>query len=222
MERVNVIVAAAGSGERLGRGDPKAFVDLAGRPLVSFALETARRLPGLERVVVAVPSDRIDLMRSIAPDVDVVEGAATRHGTIARALERIDPTAHVVCHDAARPFATVELFSRVVDALERWDGAIPGLPVTDTVKRVDGERVLATEPRERLVLSQTPQAFRGGVLVESHRRAALDGRSFTDDAACLEWAGFTVGVVPGEPGNVKITTDADLRSAEVDLAVRRG
>ena len=108
----------------------------------------------------------------------------------------------------------------MVEAVERWDAAVPGLAVTDTIKRVEGDRVVATEPRDGLVAAQTPQAFRAPVLAESHRRADAQGRAFTDDAACVEWAGYSVAVVAGEPANFKITDGADLERAEIVLAER--
>jgi 2-C-methyl-D-erythritol 4-phosphate cytidylyltransferase len=116
----------------------------------------------------------------------------------------------IVVHDAARPLATADLFAAVIDAVrEGADAAVPAVVVTDTVKRVDGDRVLDTPPRETLVAVQTPQAFRAAAL----RAAHADGGDATDDAALVEAAGGTVLTVPGDPRNLKVTTTTDLTVA---------
>jgi 2-C-methyl-D-erythritol 4-phosphate cytidylyltransferase/2-C-methyl-D-erythritol 2,4-cyclodiphosphate synthase len=211
------IVVAAGSGERLGLGIPKAFVEVAGRPLLRLAVEGVARCGAIDGIIVAAPPDAVSRARELFlghPEISVVAGGATRHASVASALAALeDDRGRIVCHDAARPFASAALFHAVLGGVERWDGCIPGIPVSDTIKRVRGSMIVATEPREELVAAQTPQAFRGSALIEAHERAAVGGRSFTDDAACLEWAGFSVGVVPGEAANVKITTAEDLAMA---------
>src|SRR5215212_919801 len=223
MDEVAVILAAAGSGSRLGRDEPKAFVELDGRTLLELALDGVRGA-GLGRVVVVAPAAGLERARAVAVDATVVAGGPTRQRSIAAGLEALtaQPPAIVVCHDAARPFASARLFERVIAALDRWDGAIAATPVTDTIKRVIDGTVVATESREHLVAAQTPQAFRWTVLTDAHARAAADGIEATDDAACLERAGHRVGVVEGETGNFKITTDEDLRRAESILSMRRG
>ena len=221
MVRATVVIAAAGSGERLGRPEPKAFVEIGGEPILVHAVRAAIASGVVDRLIVVSPSDEVDRARGLAPDALVVAGGPTRHASISAALGAV---AHgegiVVCHDAARPFASPGLFRSVVEAVERWDAAVPAIAVTDTIKRVDGDRVVATEPRDGLVAAQTPQAFRASVLEESHRRAGARRRTFTDDAACVEWAGYSVTVVAGEPANFKITDAADLERAEIVLAER--
>jgi len=120
-----------------------------------------------------------------------------------------------VCHDAARPFASPALYSAVVSALASADGAVPVLAVADTVKRVRGGIVDATEPRDGLALAQTPQAFDAAALRDAHDRAEREGVEVTDDAAALEWAGYRVSAVPGEVRNFKVTTPEDLARAEL-------
>ena len=131
------------------------------------------------------------------------------------AVPRASPTI-VLVHDAARPFASAQLIARAIDAAEATGAAIPGLPVADTVKTVDAEgRVTQTLERAALRLIQTPQAFAFAPLLAAHRRAAAQGRDdFTDDAALAEWAGMTVAVFAGEPGNIKITDPEDFARAE--------
>jgi 2-C-methyl-D-erythritol 4-phosphate cytidylyltransferase/2-C-methyl-D-erythritol 2,4-cyclodiphosphate synthase len=148
----------------------------------------------------------------------VVTGGATRGASVRAALAQVAADVpFVVCHDAARPFATSAAFAAVLDALEAKPevaGAVPVVPVPDTVKRVHEGYVVRTEPRDELALVQTPQAFRTSALREAHERAAEQGRDFSDDAALVEWAGHAVAAVPGDPGNFKITTPQDLARAE--------
>jgi len=221
------IVLAAGSGERLGQDRPKAFVELAGRPLLVHAAGAAFACSAVSMVVVAAPPGGEDLAHAIVEPFGahaVVAGGATRQGSVRAALAVVPADAEaIVCHDAARPFATLELFARVLAALHGADGVVPAVPVPDTVKRVDGDVVLGTVARERLVLAQTPQAFLASVLREAHERAERDLAEVTDDAAALERAGFRVRTVPGEPGNFKITTAEDLARAEaIALELARG
>jgi len=213
------IVLAGGSGERLGERVPKAFVGVGGRPMLVHAALAALACPAIRSVVVAAPEGFEDLALAMLEGVGthaVVTGGATRQGSVRAALEAVPPdTGVIVCHDAARPFARPELFVAVLDALEEADGAVPVLPISDTVKRVRHGLVLGTEPREELALAQTPQAFVASALREAHRRATEGGVDLTDDAALLEWAGFRVRAVAGDPDNFKITTPDDLARAEL-------
>jgi 2-C-methyl-D-erythritol 4-phosphate cytidylyltransferase len=145
-----------------------------------------------------------------------VEGGDSRQASVRAALAEMPGQVDIVAvHDAARPFASPELFTRVVEAVgDGADAAVPVLAVTDTVLRVHGEIVSGTEPREELALGQTPQAFRMSVLREAHAKAEVAGASFTDDASMLRWAGFEVRAIPGDPANVKITTIVDLAHAD--------
>jgi 2-C-methyl-D-erythritol 4-phosphate cytidylyltransferase/2-C-methyl-D-erythritol 2,4-cyclodiphosphate synthase len=221
------IVLAAGSGERLGLPTPKAFAALGGRTILAHAVASALASPAIDLVVVTAPEGSEDLAHAICEPLGahtIVTGGATRHVSVRAALDVVPAdTPVVVCHDAARALATTSLFSAVVRALDGWDGVVPVVPVPDTVKRLRGETVLGTEPREELALTQTPQAFRLSALRDAHRRASEAGLDFTDDAAALEWAGFRVRAVPGDPRNFKITTVEDLERAEALMTgVARG
>jgi 2-C-methyl-D-erythritol 4-phosphate cytidylyltransferase len=213
------ILLAAGSGERLGLDVPKAFVPLGGRPILAHAARSAIECPDVGSLVAVVPAGweeaAHELLEPIGPNA-VVTGGATRQGSVRAALAAVDVSSDViVCHDAARPFASPALFGAVVAALAACDGAVPVLPLVDTVKRVRGTTVDATEPRDALVLAQTPQAFRAAALRDAHATAERAGMELTDDAAALELTGYRVSTVPGEARNFKITTPEDLARAEL-------
>ena len=180
--------------------------------MVDVSLDAARSVlrTRADGLVVVVPADRVEEKVSGA-DVTVA-GGATRSASVRAGLAAVPADAAViVVHDAARPLASPALFAAVVAALdeEGVDGAVPALPVTDTVKRVAGDAVVATLDRAELVAVQTPQAFRA----EALRRAHASGLDATDDAALVELAGGRVVVVPGELTNLKITTSSDLSRA---------
>jgi 2-C-methyl-D-erythritol 4-phosphate cytidylyltransferase len=215
------VVLGAGSGERLGASEPKAFLDLEGSTLLERAVESARGSRAVGRVLAVVPSGLEDRARRTLADTTVLAGGSSRQASVLVALRAIGGGAGdvVLIHDAARPFASSLLFDSVASAVEDTVGAVPVVPVADTVKRVSGDRVLETVPRDGLVLVQTPQAFRVGPLLEAHERAANEALEFTDDAALLEWAGRAIRAVPGERDNFKITTEGDLDLAR---AIARG
>jgi len=196
------IVVAAGSGSRFG--GPKQFAELEGRRVVDWALAAARSVA--DGVVLVVPADHL-VDEAPAADV-VVVGGATRSGSVRAGLAAVPDGAEVVVvHDAARPFAGPALFEAVVSCVRSGaDGAVPGVAIADTVKRVADGRVVDTLDRAELVAVQTPQAFAAGAL----RRAHAAGAEATDDAALVEAAGGRVMVVAGDPANTKITLRADL------------
>jgi 2-C-methyl-D-erythritol 4-phosphate cytidylyltransferase len=202
--RVWAVIVAAGWGERFG--GPKQFAELGGARLVDHAVATAGAT--CDAVVLVVP-DAAD-WRGAEVDA-LVTGGATRAESVRAGLGAVPPGADVVVvHDAARPLATAALFHAVIAAVrDGADGAVPGLAVTDTLKRVDDVRVTATVDRVGLVAVQTPQAFRVDIL----RAAHAAGADATDDAALVEELGGTVIVVPGDPRNVKVTGPADLMIA---------
>lgn len=207
--RTAAIVVAAGRGERFGA--PKQFLTAGGARLVDHAVAAAGA--ACDEVVVVLPAD---CEWDGAPVAKTVPGGATRSESVRAGLSAIDPTAEVVVvHDAARALATPGLFELVIDTVRAGaDGAVPAVPIPDTVKRVDGEHVVETVPREGLVVVQTPQAFRADRL----RAAHAAGDDATDDAALVEAAGGNVVVVAGDPRNVKVTTVADLSVVEALLA----
>jgi 2-C-methyl-D-erythritol 4-phosphate cytidylyltransferase len=218
------VVVAAGEGTRLGSDLPKAFVGLGGRPLLAHAIELLDDHPAVDRIVLVVPEDWQEPATLLADELvagkvaDAVPGGATRAHSVAAGLARIPAEAAVVLvHDAARPLAGADVVDRVLAGLVDADGAVPGVPVTDTVKRVARGRVESTLERSALVAVQTPQEFRAEALRTAYA-AAADPASATDCASLLEQAGLPVAVVEGDPRNIKVTTAADLERAEAELA----
>ncbi|HEY1357989.1 MAG TPA: 2-C-methyl-D-erythritol 4-phosphate cytidylyltransferase [Thermoleophilaceae bacterium] len=209
------IIAAGGSGERLGADRPKAFVVLAGRPMVEWSFEALSE--GCERVVVAAPPDH-----EVASRWSLVAGGDSRSASVRNAvLAEPEATVYVV-HDAARPLVTPDLVRRCIDALGPGvDGAIAAAPMTDTVKEAapDG-RVMHTLDRSSLWRIQTPQVFRADVLRQALDRDPTALAAATDDASLVEEIGGTVHVVEAPPQNMKVTTESDLRVAAALLADR--
>ena len=217
------IVVAGGSGRRFGR--LKQFSDLAGRPVLEWAVQACRPCSaGVVLVLPAPATEGADGPGALEPhgaDL-VVAGGGTRADSVRCGLDAVpDDAAVIVVHDAARPLASPALFEAVIAAVTDGgaDGAVPGVPPSDTIKTVDESgRVTGTLDRARLVAVQTPQAFRAGVLRRAHDGAPVLGA--TDDAMLVESMGGTVQVVPGEAGNLKITEPDDLGAAELLLAAR--
>ena len=218
---VGVLVPAAGLGVRLGPSPPKALRLLAGEPILVHAVRGLREVPEVGPVVVAVPEDQVEstgvLLASY--DVGVVAGGADRVESVRRALAALPPGVELVLvHDAARCLAPPVVFSVVVAALRAGAAAaVPVLPLNDTVKRVDGDRVRATVPRADLRTAQTPQGFRREVLEQAH---AQDGHLHTDDAGLVEALGAVVVTVPGHEEAFKVTRPLDLLLAEAVLRER--
>ena len=222
--RATALVLAAGSGRRLGGDEPKAFLAIGGRTLMTLSAAAAAASPAIGSLVVAVPAGLEERSRELLAGTElpwtVVTGGASRQESVLLALAAVpDGVSVAVCQDAARPFSPPDLFSAVVEAVdEHVDGAIPVVPIADTVKRVLSGRVVGTESRDGLALAQTPQAFRLEALQEAHTRAREASVSFTDDAGVLEWAGYRVAAVQGDPRNFKITTLLDLARAQARIA----
>jgi 2-C-methyl-D-erythritol 4-phosphate cytidylyltransferase len=220
-ENVWAVVAAAGDGRRLGQDRPKAFVKLGDRPLVAHAIELFEGHPRVDRMVVVVPEGWEEPTALLADElaagklVASIAGGPSRALSVAAGLAEVDDAAStVLVHDAARPFASPELVDRVLDALEDADGAVPGLPVSDTVKRVRDGAAVETLDRAELRAVQTPQAFRAEALRRAYSGPPDDISAATDCAQLVERAGGRVVVVEGAPANLKITDAADLERAE--------
>jgi 2-C-methyl-D-erythritol 4-phosphate cytidylyltransferase/2-C-methyl-D-erythritol 2,4-cyclodiphosphate synthase len=221
MAQVAAVVVAAGQGLRAGGEIPKQFRRIAGETLLERALLAFAEAPDVTFVQPVIRPNDVDLVRRLTSGMNVLEpvaGGATRQASVRAGLEALVSCTPdiVLVHDAARPFASASLITRAIEAAKKTGAAIPALPVTDTVKRIDSTGTIeATLDRNSIRLVQTPQAFAFAALFDAHRRALAQGRDdFTDDAALAEWAGIKVSVFAGEPGNIKFTTPEDFARAE--------
>ena len=218
--RVTAIIAAGGSGRRVGGPVPKQLLELGGRSLLQRSVEAFTSHPDVSDVIVAVPADVLASPPSWldgASGVRLVAGGERRQDSVQLAFAAVGTECDIVLvHDAARPFVTADVIARAIHGACAHGAAIVAVPVSDTVKRVAGEVIVETLPREEIFLAQTPQAFRREVL-----RAAIElGRTSvaaTDEAMLAERAGHRVHVVSGDAANVKITTAADVARARVHV-----
>jgi 2-C-methyl-D-erythritol 4-phosphate cytidylyltransferase len=213
------IVVGAGDGRRLGGDRPKAFVGLGDEVMLAHSVRMLDDHPAVDGIVLVVPEGWEEPATLLADELvagkvaAAVAGGSSRAASVAAGLAAVPDDADlVVVHDAARPFATPELVSRVLEALGQADGAVPGVPLTDTVKRVHAGVVVETPDRSQLVAVQTPQGFRADVLRRAHAQAD-ELAAATDCASLVEATGGKVAVVEGDPANLKVTTPDDLAEA---------
>jgi 2-C-methyl-D-erythritol 4-phosphate cytidylyltransferase len=220
------IVCAAGRGERLGAEQPKAFSDLGGRPLLAESLERLDACEPVEGIIVAAPPGWEEPTILLAEELGcekvsaVVTGGKTRGGSVKAALAEVPAEAPtILVHDAARPLVTGAIVARVLAPLEKggWEAVVPALPVADTIKLVEGERVVETLARDTLVAVQTPQAFRAGSLRAAYAEAVEEA---SDCARLVEARGGRVSWVEGDPRLLKVTTPEDLALVASWLAGR--
>ncbi len=215
--RIAAILVAAGSGSRFGGDTPKQFIHLAGKPVIRHAAEAL-----LAHVSIVQPvgdPEPVAAALEGLPVLPAVPGGATRQGSVNAGLHALVPHSPeiVLVHDAARPFLPSCTIPALLAALRTHDGAIPAIPVADTLKRVRSGRIVATVPRDGLFRAQTPQAFRYHLLRALH---ATGNQGATDDAALLEAAGHPVAIVPGSDDNIKLTYQEDIVRLEQALAPR--
>jgi 2-C-methyl-D-erythritol 4-phosphate cytidylyltransferase/2-C-methyl-D-erythritol 2,4-cyclodiphosphate synthase len=217
------LVVAAGRGTRLGGARPKQYLPLAGRPLLRHSLEALAQHPRIAKIrIVFHPEDRALYDEAVA-GLDLlppVPGGAARQDSVRLGLESLEALAPelVLIHDAARPFLDAALIDRVLDALDNAPGAIPALPVSDTLKRGSAGVIASTVDRTGLYRAQTPQGFRFDAILKAHRAAA--GQELSDDAAVAEHARLTVRLVAGSDDNLKVTQPEDFAHAERLIAAQ--
>jgi 2-C-methyl-D-erythritol 4-phosphate cytidylyltransferase len=221
-----VIIAAAGESRRMGLpdGESKQFLLLRGEPILNHSIRRLLATPQVSGIIVVVhPSHTVRFARELAAFDEtkpllIAEGGRLRADSVRAGLAVVPASAGTIAvHDGARPLFSRHVLEDCVVALSEADGAVPGVEVSDTLKRADGERrVVTTIDRRHLWAVQTPQVFRAAALREAYARADSEGA--TDDAMLLERAGYSVAVVPSTPANVKITTPADLPLAGALLA----
>lgn len=226
-----ILVVAAGRGSRAGSGVPKQYRPLAGKPLIVWTLSTLLKAAPTARLKAVIHPDDLTAYERAVADLETADlerllphafGGELRQDSVRLGLEALaqeDPPGIVLIHDGARPFVSAELLARAHDAASRHGAAVPGLPLTDTVKQVDATaRIIATPRRETLRSVQTPQAFAFDLILAAHRKAAQAGQTgLTDDAAIAEWAGHAVYVFEGERENMKVTDTQDFARAEARL-----
>jgi 2-C-methyl-D-erythritol 4-phosphate cytidylyltransferase/2-C-methyl-D-erythritol 2,4-cyclodiphosphate synthase len=219
-----VIIVAAGKGERAGADgntEPKQYRLVAGKPVLARTIAAFLASDSVTHVLPVIHADHTDRYAALGLTdtrlLPAVAGGATRQASVLEGLKALAPLRpdRVLIQDAARPFVSTDLITRITVALGGHDGALPTLPVTDTIKRsLDGELVATTEDRRQLFAAQTPQGFRFGQIFSAHMRAGTVRREFTDDAEIAEWAGLRVAMVEGDRNNIKITHPEDFVRAE--------
>lgn len=217
MSKNAALIVAAGSGRRFGGDVPKQYLALGGQSVLRRAISPFLRHKGVDTVRVVIHPDLRDIYEAATEGLDLlppVHGGAKRGDSVRLGLESFKDMApeKVLIHDGARPFVDGGVISRVLDALDENPGAVPAIPVIDTLKRCTNGVIDMTVSRDRLWRVQTPQGFRFGDIMEAH----LNCRDplMTDDAGVAEAAGLTVAIVAGNEANIKVTTEADLRRAE--------
>jgi len=230
---LHLLIAAAGSGRRMGADRNKLLLPVAGRPVLAWTLEAALACPAITWIgIMGQPHDEAEvaaIVAAAAPALPVqwILGGDTRQDSVSRGLAALPPeAAAVLIHDGARCLVEPELLSRCAEELRQavaaGAGMIAATPVTDTIKQVDEQgAITATPDRSRLWAAQTPQGFGVAQLRQAHARADAEGWSVTDDAALYERLGLTVRILEAPPSNIKVTTRFDLVVAEAVLGSRR-
>ncbi len=221
-----VVIVAAGRGSRVESSDraadatPKQYRLLAGRPVLERSIEVFAAHPAIGRIVTVIGEEdgpRAQALRCDPERVTFVMGRASRQASVLAGLRALEPVppANVLIHDGARPLVASATIDAVVDALNNHIGAIPLLPVTDTIKRTDAGQVTGTLDRDALGAAQTPQGFRFADILNAHGRAGQSGKTgFTDDAAIAAWDGLEIAALPGDVNNIKLTVADDFARAE--------
>jgi len=225
----SAIIVAAGEGQRLGTQRAKQFLDLCGEPVLVHTLKAFDQCTDVHQVILVVPTEVRETFAAQLPAFGlkkvsrIIAGGRERQDSVWRGLQLVDTTLTemVVIHDGVRPLVTPEQIQGVIDQARSSGAATLAIPVTDTIKEVEGSQVIKTLDRRRLYLVQTPQAFRAEILVSAYQRACAEGLRATDDAALVEQCGVPVTIVEGSRDNLKITWPEDLALAEFLLLKRR-
>ncbi len=216
------IIVGGGRSRRM-QGHDKLYAPLGGRPVIAATVEVFETAASVGAVILVVADERVAACRELARERGwrkvsaICPGGASRSHSVANGLQALpgNPAAYVAVHDAARPFVSLELIDRTLAAAQQYGAAIPGIPCADTIRRVDtNDRACETLPRDTLRAVQTPQVFARDLLERAYAAQKADLERFTDDAAVVESMGAPVHVVPGDYGNMKITTPTDLAFAQ--------
>jgi len=218
-----LIVPAAGSGSRLKRKTPKPFFKLSGRTILEHTIRRFMPLDGLQQILVATSEEFLDRTRIILDEITpqninavCLIGGDERQHSIHNALKKVGNVELVMVHDAVRPFVRLEHIQKCCESAVKDGGAVLGVPVKDTIKRVDDRRVIQETPsRKNLWQTQTPQIFRKDLLVEAYEKAYQHNFLGTDDASLVERLGVNIRMVEGDRSNFKITYPLDLKLAQL-------
>ncbi len=221
---VGVVVPAAGRGSRFGSAGNKIWLEIEGRPIIAWTLSVLQNHERIDSIIVVAAPDELDRLSALAREFSkvsaVVAGAGTRAESVGNGLAALPAQCDIVLvHDAARPIVSADLISRVVEAIMEHGAALPGLPVTDTLKRADGEGVISeTVSRDGLWAVQTPQGARTADLLDAYVKLGDHILEATDEASILEPAGYAVHIVPGDEANIKVTCPGDQERVAQILA----
>lgn len=221
---VTAIVPCGGVGRRMGKGVPKQFIEVAGRPILIHTLQLLDACPLIHAIILVIPDEHRDLVQRLLSEFpveklcDIVAGGKERQDSVRNGLKSVPKsTKMVLVHDGVRPMVSIQKVKEVIRGAERHGAAILAVPIKDTVKSVTHGRVNHTVDREKLWAVQTPQVFHVSLLQKAYSDAESNGWDATDDAGFVEMSGHDVYVVQGEDSNIKITTPDDLRFAEMIL-----
>ena len=225
----SLIIPAAGTGSRFGGELPKQFLPLKGRPLIAHTIERMLEEADLAEIVVAVSPDRLGWFDGLVGEsgwrgrVRPVAGATTRQQSVflaAKALKLSD-TLIVAVHDAVRPFLRTSILHAALKGAEHGGASLVAIPVTDTIHRIQDRLVVETPRRDQLVAAQTPQCFRGSILLDILERAERDGLDATDEAGLAVHYGYSVRIIEGDAANFKITRPEDWSVADANFELWR-
>ena len=225
---MHLLIAAAGSGRRMGATRNKLLLPLSGQPVLAWTLQAALEAETIHWIgIIGQEIDRsaiLALVEGASKPVAWIAGGASRQESVERGLAGLpDEARHVLIHDGARCLASPDLFDRCTEAVRGGKAVIAATPVTDTIKQVDESGVITATPnRAELWAAQTPQAFSVDELRQGHREARANGWTVTDDASLYERLGWPVNVLDAGPSNIKVTTPFDLTVARAVLAERQG
>lgn len=225
MKNITLIVPAAGSGQRMQTEVPKPFLQLAGKTILEHTISCFYGLPGLSQIIIPASKAYVSRIREIlepqfpeAVALHVIEGGAERQLSIQKALQITEGAELVVIHDAVRPFVKKSDIQNCCEVAADQGGAVLGVPVKDTIKKVDDRFIIDQTPeRKTLWQAQTPQVFKAEIILEAYRQARVDHFIGTDDASLVERLGQTVAMVRGDYQNIKITYPLDLKLAQLLL-----
>ncbi|MCB8815643.1 2-C-methyl-D-erythritol 4-phosphate cytidylyltransferase [Desulfosporosinus shakirovi] len=229
MANIGIVIPAAGQGKRMGAGYNKQFLMLMEKPILAHTVRLFEESDFVSEIVIVGAEGDISVIKELVYYQEfhkvaaVCTGGVLRQDSVRAGVRALSPTIQrIVVHDGARPLLTLQAFHKFIEETREYSAAIMGVPIKDTVKRVDiSGKVLDTLPRDYLRAVQTPQIFDREILEEAHQQAASVGYYGTDDASLLEWMGHPVQMVEGMQENIKVTTPEDLLLAERILMQRR-